>query len=39
MFTPSQLGPSTSGSYSMFLDLSSVGISTGEDVGSMCLVE
>ena len=38
-FAPSQLGTSTSGSYSMFLDLSTVGISTGADVGALHIVE
>jgi formylglycine-generating enzyme len=38
-FAPSTLGAATSGSHSMFLDLSTVGISTAEDVGSVSLVE
>jgi formylglycine-generating enzyme required for sulfatase activity len=38
-FAPSTLGAMTSGSYSMFLDLSTVGISSSEDLGSLFLVE
>ncbi|MBI4716866.1 MAG: S8 family serine peptidase [Planctomycetes bacterium] len=38
-FTPTQLGGTTSGTYSMFLDLSALGISTAADVGSVERVE
>jgi hypothetical protein len=38
-FTPSQLGATTSGSYALSLDLSSVGISSSADLGSLSLVE
>jgi subtilisin family serine protease len=34
-FTPTTLGTTTSGTYSMYLDLSMLGISTGADVGSV----
>lgn len=34
-FTPMQLGSNTSGSYTMFLDLSTLGIATSADVGSV----
>ena len=34
-FTPTQLGPATSGSYSMYLDLSAIGIATSENVGAV----
>lgn len=37
-FAPTSLGSTTSGTYSMFLDLSTVGIATSEDVGSLELV-
>jgi hypothetical protein len=38
-FAPSTLGATTSGSHAMFLDLSTAGISTSEDIGSLSLVE
>lgn len=34
-FTPTSLGSTTAGSFSMYLDLSTLGISTGADVGSV----
>jgi hypothetical protein len=34
-FTPTSLGSTTAGSYTMYLDLSTLGISTGADVGSV----
>jgi len=34
-FTPTSLGSNTAGSYTLYLDLSALGISTGEDVGSV----
>ncbi|MHC4673831.1 MAG: family 10 glycosylhydrolase [Planctomycetota bacterium] len=37
-FTPTQWGTTTSGTYQMFLDLSSIGIDAGADVGSLELV-
>lgn len=38
-FTPTALGGTTSGTYAMYLDLSALGISTSEDVGSVELKE
>jgi len=38
-FSPTALGSATSGAYSMYLDLSALGIATSEDVGSVHLVE
>jgi hypothetical protein len=37
-FTPATLGTSTTGSFSMFLDLSTIGISTGANVNAVELV-
>ena len=34
-FTPTTLGGTTSGTYAMFLDLSTLGISTTADVGGL----
>lgn len=34
-FTPTTLGSTTSGTYAMYLDLSTLGISTGADVGAV----
>jgi len=34
-FTPTQLGSTTSGTYTLFLDLSALGIDPAEDVGSL----
>jgi len=34
-FSPAVLGSSTAGSYASFLDLSTIGISSGEDIGSL----
>lgn len=34
-FTPTTLGATTSGTYAMYLDLSTLGIATGADVGSV----
>ena len=36
-FIPTQLGNTTSGSFASYLDLSTLGIATGEDIGSMHL--
>jgi hypothetical protein len=38
-FTPTQLGPTTSGSHSMFLDLTTTGIASAANVGALHLVE
>jgi len=38
-FRPGTLGLATSGTYSMYLDLSTVGISTGADVSAVCVLE
>jgi len=38
-FAPTSLGSNTAGSYSMFLDLSALGISTGADVAAVALAE
>jgi len=38
-FTPTSLGSTTAGSYSMFLDLSAIGIDPSEDIGSLEEVE
>lgn len=38
-FTPTQLGATTSGTYSMFLDLSTTGIDPAEDVIAVHLIE
>jgi hypothetical protein len=37
-FTPATLGGTTSGTFTMFLDLSALGISTAADVGSVDLI-
>jgi hypothetical protein len=34
-FVPTQIGPTTSGTYAMYLDLSAVGIAASENVGSV----
>ncbi len=39
LFTPTTLGNSTSGSFAMFLDLSTLGIASGEDIGAMHMVD
>lgn len=38
-FTPTSLGTSTAGSFTIFLDLSTLGINTSEDIGSLFLIE
>jgi subtilisin family serine protease len=38
-FVPTQLGSTTSGTFSLFLDLSAAGISTAEDIRAVHLVE
>ena len=38
-FTPTSTGSSTSGSFVMYLDLSTLGIASNEDIGSLELVE
>ncbi|NOT01268.1 MAG: S8 family serine peptidase, partial [Phycisphaerales bacterium] len=38
-FFPTTLGTTTSGTFAIFLDLSTIGIATGEDVGALELVE
>ena len=38
-FHPTSLGSDTSGSFSMFLDLSELGISSVEDVGSLHIID
>jgi hypothetical protein len=38
-FFPTSLGPTTSGTYSMYLNVSTLGIATGADVGSVELIE
>ncbi len=39
LFTPTGLGSSTSGSFAGFLDLSTLGIAAGEDIGAMHVVD